>query len=513
MKEAKNLFKVASQALEQVDNGGLYQTQYVKNRLQAAIEKYPTDIVIGTMLDTMTKMASKQEFISKKEVTAIYSRVKNLSKSSFENVLSDIIIPVNTDVMHKASALRVDDDSVVKTASDHTISDLSNAFSSILGFEKKASKSVNERAVKRVLEVALHSMRRSPVSIDIVSANDIMALSSVSFRDHKFNKVAIQLPVVIAGTEPEIYGILSGQDVVEFNSENLDMAIKEARDNSASTKHYRYAEDRGSKPVSDKQYKMADDAELRQTLIASTKGYTVDQVRTASFAATNEMLSAGFPKINLKVSNATNNELVLAGKIPLENGAVEVSVPVPLYNGQAATPTSFIVSSAMNEDMVFDLSKSGYNSFISKFAAVKKIASTTRLGQNLNEMGFESLLSEIDNGVASKDYARAEDALAQIQASFDSDKSAYAFKRYASIMKATSTHDEEREMHIQAAIKSKKLIKHANTIELYCPMLGLPLSKIAFDRFGDPIPANRKNLYDAEPLEGLDIMSSRIYLT
>ena len=71
----KLLKKQAEAALHSLQSGKEYSSQYVLNRLDSAWESNQKDQVIGNVRSVISKIASKQGFISQKEITGIYIMV------------------------------------------------------------------------------------------------------------------------------------------------------------------------------------------------------------------------------------------------------------------------------------------------------------------------------------------------------------------------------------------------------------------------------------------------------
>jgi hypothetical protein len=66
---------------------------------------------------------------------------------------------------------------------------------------------------------------------------------------------------------------------------------------------------------------------------------------------------------------------------------------------------------------------------------------------------------------------------------------------------------------IKEAIRRGDLIRTKNSVEWFCPKLGLPLSKVAFDERGRPVPKFRNEKRGLDSIEGTVISTSKIIMS
>ena len=123
------------------------------------------------------------------------------------------------------------------------------------------------------------------------------------------------------------------------------------------------------------------------------------------------------------------------------------------------------------------------------------------------------LTNNIINGISSSDYRLAEDSLDEINNRFDSDHYIAALDKFKSMLKLSSSKTNFDNSAIKKAFADGHIINTPNSVEPYCPALGLPLSKIYFDDKGRPTPkrssAKSENLSDS----GAGMLTSKIVLT
>jgi hypothetical protein len=130
----------------------------------------------------------------------------------------------------------------------------------------------------------------------------------------------------------------------------------------------------------------------------------------------------------------------------------------------------------------------------------------------MDRLNYSQLIGEMEAGIASSDYKRAENALSSIQSKFEPAQHLAALDHYTRLLKHSSS-STTRDAMIKAAVDRGELISLPTSVQLYCPKLGLPLSKIAFDEKGRPIPAMRT--FSASDLSetGAMISTSKISLS
>jgi hypothetical protein len=158
------------------------------------------------------------------------------------------------------------------------------------------------------------------------------------------------------------------------------------------------------------------------------------------------------------------------------------------------------------------LDKSGLQSVLGEASAVDEINKVSREVEEMSRLSYSQLVDQIDSGVANKNYKQAEDAVAMVGQKFGGEQHIAVLDRFSRLLKH-STGSTERDALIKAAFDNGDLIKVSTSVQLYCPKLGLPVSKVAFDAKGRPIPMSRSrqsgNLSDT----GAMISSSKISLS
>ncbi len=147
----KDLKSKAEKALARIQGDNEYNTKYVLRRLNSSLEKYPHDPVIGSVRDVMRKVASKQEFISKKELAKIHGHLSGLNKqSAFRDELGDLIFSEhNLDFIKKdASAMRVNAERNIETGLEKgsELEKMANEFAGVFNFNNQSFSSLGENS-------------------------------------------------------------------------------------------------------------------------------------------------------------------------------------------------------------------------------------------------------------------------------------------------------------------------------------------------------------------------------
>jgi hypothetical protein len=132
--------------------------------------------------------------------------------------------------------------------------------------------------------------------------------------------------------------------------------------------------------------------------------------------------------------------------------------------------------------------------------------------EEMNRLSYPQLIDQVTEGVTVSDFRKAEDALATIETKFGGQKYISALDMFSKLLKH-SANNSERDDHIKNALDRGELIRVPTSVQLYCPKLGLPVSKVAFDEKGRMIPATRALKSDPLKETGAMISASRIVLS
>ena len=67
MSHIRDIARQAEMALDKIKNGKTFPAPYVVARLEAALEKHPHDVLIGTMRDVFSKRADSNGFFNQRD--------------------------------------------------------------------------------------------------------------------------------------------------------------------------------------------------------------------------------------------------------------------------------------------------------------------------------------------------------------------------------------------------------------------------------------------------------------
>lgn len=501
-KDFLNIVKIAKQTLDKLENGELYSSAYVVDRFNKAAETYPHDMLINNMRNVLHKKAAANEFMTQKQISEIYDQMVGIAggQTAFRSCLGDLLPQKRQYSEKKASSSNLRANTGKEVSVDYLDKDLSDAFSMLfdLGSKNASVSSYTQQKgnpVQKMAIASLASFGHPPDSLEVVAENDHFVLCAAIYKDG-INKVAVHIPMQVSeGTVLPPQTIIQGEDTIPFNKENLWLSIREARDNKKFASQNKFKKQRiGLEPVNIPKVVVPSGLEkyanLENELIAAASNYNTSDVLSAINIVSDELKSFGAFSPNVKIASSNETEMVLDAFIPTEKGTSVISVPVEFHNGKPLLPSKF--ASAVNNDsseVIYDFSREGYSKFISDVKGNSRTIKIARQSGNLSTMSYHQLMDEMLQGVSAKNYDRAENALAIIQDKYDSSQFKAAFDKFSQLLKhSSSTEGSQREKFVKAAINKGLLIRHKTTVEWYCPKLGLPLSKIAFDDSGNPIP-------------------------
>jgi hypothetical protein len=511
MKDIKNIAKEAKRALDQINNGKSFPTSYVVKRLETAAEKNPGDQVIGNYRDVIKKAASSNLFVNQKQLTELYHNLSGFGggRDKFRSELGDLIFDKKMPLLEKdASSARMQHNiEAIKLGSD---SEASKEFAGVFSLEGKSFSAHSDNAIKKAekfAKVQLNSLGCTPTAVTAVHHNEhfILCKASVDTSDH--TQVDLSVPVQLSNGMPSIPEyFIQDEKLIKLNKENLYVHLKDKQNFKKKASVGKYSNQRA---VHD--YKidtvivpkaLEKFADLEDKLIASTISFSQDQVKLASRVLEVELKGLGVANPQIKVSSADERNLNLKAEIPTSGGRVDIIVPIEFSSGRPLIPSTFQAGKS-----IYKLNSESINTLV-KSAKSNGLELISRAHDNMSNLSYDQLMDRIVDGVSRKDVKQAEDALSVIEAKFESSVFLGALDKFSKLLKHASSGDE-RDALIKAALKNGDLIWTKTSVEPYCPKLGLPASKVAFDEMGRPVPL-RKSLAQGS---GILINTSNVVLT
>jgi hypothetical protein len=301
--------------------------------------------------------------------------------------------------------------------------------------------------------------------------------------------------------------------LADLNQENLLVHIKDASNHIRKTSVNKFAQERDGKaisvdsvvvPASLEKY-----ADLENDLIIAASSFTRDQVGMATSMVAAEVSSIGASNPQVKVAQSDSKNIIFDVEIATANGRKNISVPVEMHSGSPILPSKF---SSDNEVYKFD--RKGFSKFANNSSLeTNSSGSISRYSDDMSTISYHELMDKMIEGVSKKDYRLAEDALGSISTRFDESSYLAALDKFSKLLKHSSSVDSYRDDQIKEAVRRGDLITVSTSVELYCPKLALPVSKVSFDDHGRPIPTRRKAQADNLSESGAAISTSKIFMS
>lgn len=499
MSDISKLKLEAEKAIEKLVNGKTYTTKYALDRINSALDKNPRDVLIGTMRDAVEKYAQKNPFITQEKIGSMYDHLCGMSynKGAFRDNLEDLL-PVRNhispDITKGASGSRMDHVGQLPPLVED--SELSKELSGVFSLDSGPSiPNYNNNTLKRAekfAKVQLNSIGHPPINVSAVRSNNHFVLCSATYKMANHDTVNVAIPVGIHNGAPSLPdSFIKGGSLVSLNKDSLFLHLKEAQnDLSKSRSKSEFRKNSSIKinniPVPSILEGLAN---IDDALVVAASKFSPEQVKMASNVVASELSGYGVVNPQISVSSASNNSIVFSADIPTKRGRLAVSIPVEMVNANPILPSSF----SFNEN-TYNFSADGFNKFSNDISASKN-GVLSRQKKDMSKQSYHALVDTMIDGVSSGDFRMAEDALATIGQKFDAGQYRAAFDKFSKLLKHSSKNSD-REKLIKSALKSGELIMVSTSVEPYCPKLGLPVSKIAFDDRGRMIPARRSSKAD-----------------
>ena len=520
MNDIKKIANEARRALSKLQNGKTYTSKYVCERLETAKSRNPGDILIGNLRDVFVKRASEQNLFTQKEITSAYDHMYGLSggRSSFREEMHDLMLPMaarsDSAGRKTASASRIPYEKEIKPL--YGDSALSKELSGVFSLDKKASFSaLSDTAVNKALKFAklqLTSLGCSPSDIRAVRANDHFVLCSASVETSDFTQINVPIPVQITNGIPSLpQTFVSGDSLVKLNKENLYVFIKDKNNHTKKVARDEFAGQRarGSLEIRTPGVpsELMDFADLDNQLIAAASIFSSKEVSSATAVVSMELSALGLKNAQVKLDSSTDKTLTYEAKIGSDSSTLSAKISVDMPNGSPVIPTKF-----SSNGVEYRLNRPGLRAAVASASESGHRRVVSRDIENMDRLNYNQLIGELETGVATSDYKKAENALAVIEARFDSSNHLAAVDHFSKLLKHASG-GSERDRLIKAACERGELIHVPTSVHLYSPKLGLPVNKVAFDEKGRLVPATRGRLSSDLSETGAMISTSKISLS
>jgi hypothetical protein len=175
LKDIKNIAREAKKALEKLQNGKSYPTNYVLDRLEKAAVRHYGDPVIGHYRDVIQKVAKTNQFVNQSQLTALYHELSGLGggRDRFRRELGDLIFDKAEPKIEKdASTARIAyDTGMFKSPVD---TEASKEFEGLFSLNKKSFSALSDNIIKKAekfAKVQLTSLGVNPTAVSAVHHN------------------------------------------------------------------------------------------------------------------------------------------------------------------------------------------------------------------------------------------------------------------------------------------------------------------------------------------------------
>lgn len=512
----KLLKKQAETALRSLEVGKEYPSNYVLSKFDSAWENNQKDQVIGNMRSVIKKMASRQAFISQSEITNLYDRFGNISggATAFRDELGEFLRdgygklpePVKSTISKTAA-----DMSKPVALTDKT--PLSDAFSVLFSFgSNDDSGTYNKNLVKkaeRLVTLELNAMGIKPDMVKTVTGNEHYILCNAYYKNPDFTTSYVSIPVQVSNGSVGIPSeVVAEGSLIKLNKENVLVILKTAQKKQKDTNLSKYADLRKSDSVSIPNVSapsaLKEKFDISEEILLASNRFSTNQIKLAHSVVAAEISSWG-ARAQVKFSGTNDRGLSFLVKTATSVGERSFVVPVEMSGERVVMPSEFISGTTK-----YDFSPSGYQEF-SAGTAPATSHSFSRDSDELGKLSYAQLIDLVIDGVSKKDYKASEDALSTIGTKFGPERFKTALEDFQKLLKtAAKSFDSDL---IKEAVKRGDLIRTKNSVEWFCPKLGLPLSKIAFDEKGRPVPKFRSEKRNLETLGEVGFSTSKIYFS
>lgn len=525
MDSLKQLVDLANGLLKGMDPGREYTMEYVVARLDTALNEFPHDPVIRSFAQVINKQASKGKLVtSQKELYEVYNHFAGISANSMiKEAIGDLLYP--HDNAPKAKISNETAYTYRPTNPELSLNIEHNPLENL--FDKNATLTsvyydpTFAKIGKNVVAEELINLGVPATEVKVAGGNDSGIIYDVVFTN-KLGTAHIPVLVEVAnGVQPPTHFYHKNQ-FVQLTAENLNKCIVEKAEaeelatingniggvrtaSSVVSPSFAFEEDAPAAielPKVEVPEALKDLASFEEALLDASTAFSPELVRTAKAICSRELNGMGL-RAQVSLSEATDNCIICAAQLDSSAGKVEIKLPVEIVDSRPQIPSLFY--SEAEKDKIYDFTKTELTQYLTSAKADK--GQILRYSNDFFNMTYNQLKEEILDGVAHKDYFRAEQALNRIEDKFGADYHRAALADYAKYLAAVST-GEEISKH-----KCRLLITKGS-IEPRCGHYNVAISRVVTDEKGNCELVDRKAKYEnlAESTGAL-IRSNKITLT
>jgi len=521
----KQLVDLANGLLKEADVGREYTIEYVVKRLDDAMDEYPSDPVIRSMAQVISKQAKNGKLTtSQKELYNVYNHFAGISSTSMiKEAIGDILYP--TDNAPKATVGSETAYTYRSNSPDLNFKVENNPLENIFDKNINASSYYDPTLAKLGKGALINELNNIGVP-----ATDIKVVAGVgnnaaivydAIFTNKLGTTHVPMFVeVLNGVQPPTH-FYAGNEFVQLTAENLNKHIVYKAQEEKSIDIGNIGGVKTSSSVLNPSFSfektpeeikinrvaipgpLKDLVAFEDALINSGTGFTNECVKTAQALCVRELNNMGF-KAQVRLADSTNDCIICSAELDSSVGKVEIRLPVEIVNEKPQIPALFY--NELSKDKIYDFSKSELSNYLT---AIKlEDDRILRYSNDYFNMSYNQLKEEVLTGAATKDYVRAEQAINRIEDKFGLEHHRMVMSDYAKYLARTSSDEV-----IPPAHKCRLLITKGS-VEPRCGHYNVSLARVSTNENGDCELLDRKAKYDnlAES-NGVMLRSNKIVLT
>lgn len=505
--ELKQLVDLATGLLKEADVGREFTMDYVVSRLDSALDEYPHDPIIRSVAQVVNKqIKSGKMTTSQKELYSIYNHFAGLSSTSMiKEAVGDLLYPVEnlpkatvsneTQYTHRANQNNLD----IKIEHNPLENIFDKNISAATYYDPTLAK-----LGKYALVEELNNIGVPPSDIMVSAGSDKYIVYDAIFTN-KLGTAHIPMFVLLNNGIQAPTHFYTKSEFVELTSENLNKCIVEKAtsddvdavnlsggvkmSSSVVSPLFTFEED-APKPIVVDKVNMPDAlkdlASFENAVLDTSTQFTPELVRTAKAICGRELNNMGF-KAQVSLSEATDNCIICVAELDSSVGKVEIKLPVEVVDSRPQIPSLFYNDA--QKDKIYDFSKEELSSYLTSVKSEN--GQILRYSNDFFNMTYGQLKDEVINGVVSKDYTRAEQAINRINDQFGQEYYQSALADYAKYLAVASSAQEKTTQQHKC-----RLLITSGSLEPRCGHYNVAVHRVITDEKGNCELIDRKSKYD-----------------
>lgn len=462
---------------------------HFSNKLNKISEQYPEDQTINQMSLIVNRMNSGNKlFISQPEVKELYRRLYSHNTKFASFFHEELGIEAEKEPAPSITEQKYEELDIYAGLDNELKNQLSTSFDP--QFKPFSAEIGKQAEVATELECTFQDLEPK---VKAVSGNSECVIVEAKYQTPK-GKVSVYVPVEFAGENAVVSGYFQGKDGTHFISKaSIAKYVDSYFDKVGSHGNVEVGEEVAF--VEEEQ----NTAEIEQfaSKLSTAKGIAVfqhgDNVEKARRLISKKMVGFGKRAHQVNVLDANENGITFG--IKCQNLAFKV--PVKVESGRVVEP-EFLLCNGGIEEFTAD----GLANLSSDTATDNQIMAAV---SPMFELTEADLVDTVSKAASDGNYARAEDALNVLAMREDGGAYRVALSMYQAALSAGT------DMKKEASVKHKcsRIVKSANSTQLLCGHLNLPLNKTFVDGSGDCRPNHAKNSEINK--EDIYFMNSKIF--